>query len=212
MIYPILADAAQTEPSMVGIVAFFTLLGGVVGWILSSLKNAADIRKLKSETANNIATFIVRIQDRHQEYVDACVQCGNLARKINHEIKGQQDLTKLCTLREQLSHVFLNTAVVKLHQYIELECERYKKKQSDLRDILDHVLISDIRKFTSWIEVINHPNLLSHLHVNAARIDRGWVDPFYRHAQHVGHRRRRQYHERIKAELEKFLKSAGAGY
>ena len=207
--YPLLADATQSAPDKIGVIAFSTLLGVVIGWILTSLKNAAEIRKLKSETANNLATFILKIQDRHQEYVDACVKCGKLARQINEEVHGSRDFDRIRDLREQLCDVFLNTTVVKLHQFIELECERYKKRQTDLQDILDHVLVFDIRKFTKWIGVINHDSLLSHLQVNPAQIDRGWVDPFYRHAQHVSRWKRKQYRERIRTEIDKFLKAAG---
>lgn len=207
---PFLAEASTSKLPDYGIIALFTVAGGAVGWFLAQIKAAVEIRNLQSDTANNIATFIYRIQDRHQEYIQACVECGILAGKITAEIQGAKNIALIRSLRDEFASVLFHRVVIKLHQYMELECERYKKQQDDLRDVIDFVLVADIRKITEWIGIINNSNLISRLNVNPATIERGWLLPFNRPARYVSWRRREEYRTRIRQELDKLVNESRA--
>ena len=204
------ASQAVSDPSKWPLIGIAMLVGGVIGWIGSQLKTAAEITKLKSETANNIAKFLLEIQNKHDAYNRSCINCRQIADELVALISSNAPVAPVNDARSRFCAVFLEEVIINFHHWMEIETLRYKSEPKELEALLTDDFPSECRKFSNWLQTINDPNLLHHLARNPASIDHSWLKPFYRLSTYLRGARRKRVDQIIKREVEQIIKAGHA--
>jgi hypothetical protein len=138
---------------------------GFIGWIIGVQRSSAEIAALKSQIITNEGQILQSAQQARSHFDGCAIRCGVIAKEIIDAVKGQAPNAVLDSAREALAACLLNETIPAFLCKVEwagMHLKSMRVSPDRYVELLDDT-IDELRRFKSWLQVINHQKLLTEL-------------------------------------------------
>jgi hypothetical protein len=162
-------SAADTQPvsqyaTLSGIALLF---GGVIGWVLSQWKAAAEIRKLRAERdklvteeLSKAADLLEKLQSRRDDYSEACRALSTQVEEMLEAIKTGALPENVLPLRSAACAILSDEVVKAFQDWAEFQAIYHKHAPDAMARYYSEQVISEIRRWGDWLNILNHKKFL----------------------------------------------------
>ena len=157
------------------------VVGLVISFFLGLWRNRYEVQSLKSQIVSNVASVLLDMQRARHTYDECSARCGRLAHDLREHIGKKSSRQEIDDVRETLCACLLNETIPAFLSDVEWQhVDRQAKGDPDELMVVVSDAAEELRRFRSWVDVINHPVLLEHLQRRPAKIQRRSLRPFSR--------------------------------
>lgn len=172
--------------------ALFLIAGGVIGFVITSIKDIFTVRKLKQEIkkihtdiVKNASETIIMIQQSRDSYNKACKDCTHAASDLIAAIQGKRSIEEITRSREFFCEIFLEEVIIKFHNYTELYPLVLQSNQKRLFEFASEYVVNELRQYATWLEIINNSKIIKHINKKPAQINKVKLSIFKDVTSHI---------------------------
>ena len=159
--------------TLVGVVCF------ALGWIVKHRVAKAEICKLEDEAIKCQSEILSEVQLCRKKYREDCVVCDALAEKLLQQIRISSEINELKTSREVFCSFLLKKVIPAYVDYVEYAALRFRMNSNDLEYLYTIEVVRELRRFVSWLQIINHTVFVDKLMLELTTVDTAIMKHFY---------------------------------
>ena len=143
---------------------FFSLLGGIIGWVLKCLKTKHEISKLKVDIIEKKMEITEKLQSVRNKYNEKNKEFENILQEFIVSMQKRK-IDECVNLRLKLNSFFFSDYLKSFCDYIDISLDYYSNDRKGIKQTVFTEMIAVLKIINKYLNVINRKDILNKLEV-----------------------------------------------